>query len=143
MMTEAELDKLGYDEPGKLRYYWEKGELTSSWLETGGCETGGWEDLGMVMTSDERVVWSGLQQHGSVTVYRGHGPEGPGVEGLSWTLEKTTAEWFARRFFRAEGTVITATVDSDAVIAYLDGRNEKEVVLDPYYSKTIVSVETV
>jgi hypothetical protein len=51
--------------------------------------------------------------------------------GMAWTTDRERAEWFATRLHRPGGLVFTVTVDSDAVLAMIDGRNEHEVVVDP------------
>jgi len=55
------------------------------------------------------------------------------ARGMSWTLDRERAEWFARRFAAMYGDprLYTATVDSDQVLGYLQGRQESEIVLDP------------
>lgn len=83
---------------------------------------------------------------GELVVYRGNLGEDPRL-GLSWTISKAKARWFAlyalnspRAWFlglsRADGeepvpTVWRGAVDADDVIGYFGGRRESEVVLDP------------
>lgn len=56
------------------------------------------------------------------TVYRG------GIKrGFSWTLDLATAKWFSNRI-GGTGEVWQATVTKADIIAYYDGRNEKEVI---------------
>lgn len=50
--------------------------------------------------------------------------------GISWTLDRERAAWFARRF--NEGAVVwRATVRREAILAYFNGRSEHEVIVDP------------
>lgn len=52
--------------------------------------------------------------------------------GLSWTLDKEKAAWFALRFRRdTPPIVVRGTVAKDDVIAYLGGRGENEIVTLP------------
>lgn len=62
------------------------------------------------------------------TVYRGL-QENAQEDGLSWTLSKDVAEWFANRFDN-EGEVIEKVIHKSEVIAYFSDRDEEEIVLD-------------
>lgn len=48
-------------------------------------------------------------------------------EGLSWTLDRERAKWFARRWDKNAG-VHTVTIDKSEVFAYTDARNEQEII---------------
>lgn len=65
-----------------------------------------------------------------ITVYRGVGRHGE-ASGMSWTLKRETAEFFARRFGKNKGSVFTATIPTWGILAYLTGRDEEEIVVDP------------
>ena len=62
------------------------------------------------------------------TVYRGIGTESR-ENGISWTLDKEKATWFARRF--SEGYVIQGTVEKKDILAFFNDRKEKEVISSP------------
>lgn len=62
------------------------------------------------------------------TVYRGL-QENAQEDGLSWTLSKEVAEWFASRF-ENDGEVIKKVIHKTEVIAYFNDREEDEIVLD-------------
>lgn len=67
------------------------------------------------------------------TVYRGFiGNRG---EGLSWTIDRSKAEWFACRFAmlhdRGSPRICEGRVKKKDVLAYFNGRKEKEIVVDP------------
>lgn len=76
-----------------------------------------------------------------IEIYRGIWWEGKGnpvdgaIKGLSWTTDKAIAEFFAYRFQgknpARQGRVYRAYIPKSGVLAYFDGRNEKEVVVDP------------
>lgn len=57
--------------------------------------------------------------------------------GISWTLDKSIAEKFARgagtRQSNRPGVVYIAYVQRDKVMAYLTGREESEVIVNPVY----------
>lgn len=92
-----------------------------SWFKEGKKE--------LLMDEEELEVFSNLPD--TITVYRGV-PKGGNKLGMSWTLSKETAVWFKKRLecIAGEGCVYRTEVSKDAVLAYIDGREEKEVVLD-------------
>lgn len=82
-----------------------------------------------LMTAAERNLLENLEE--SVTVYRGVTPyNARNVKALSWTLDKSKAEWFAHRFGE-KGTVYQARIAKRDILAIFTGRNESEVVLNP------------
>ena len=60
---------------------------------------------------------------------------------LSWTLDRSVAEWFSTRFSE-DGTVYQAQIDKSHIYAYFDGRNESEVIVDPKYLMDITESES-
>ena len=62
-----------------------------------------------------------------VTIYRGC-QKGINEDGLSWTLDKKKAQWFATRY-QKDGIVLERTVPKSQIIAYYAGRGESEVIL--------------
>ena len=81
-----------------------------------------------LMNQEERAAYKSLED--IVTVYKN-------VKALSWTLDRDTAEWFAHRFGE-EGTVYEAQIPKEHILAYFNGRNESEVVVDPKYLEQIM-----
>jgi hypothetical protein len=69
-----------------------------------------------------------------VTVWRG-APLGSGGLGMSWTIDRERARWFAERDANigVDSAVYEATVDPDGVLAMFNDRTEHEVVVDPAY----------
>lgn len=71
----------------------------------------------------------------TVKVYRGQ-PKGAPV-GLSWSLSRATAEKFAKGAWARQavddGCVYVAEVPTEFVLAYITGRGEEEVIIDPRY----------
>jgi hypothetical protein len=70
---------------------------------------------------------------GLLTVYRGATPKRR--DGMSWTRDRKTAEWFAwrdrDRFRFVDAGVFTAIAPPQAVLAAIDSRNEAEIVVEP------------
>lgn len=77
------------------------------------------------MSSDDRSMLAGLPDN--VPVWRGTG-YGTNVNGFSWTLDRTKAEWFATRRRASESFLVEGTVDKSEVFAYFGERNEREIV---------------
>jgi len=82
-----------------------------------------------LMDADELAYYERLPQH--LTVYRGVSV-GRNPNGLSWTWSLETAKWFAHRFDIADekGYIQRATVDKSEILAYFNGRDEDELVID-------------
>lgn len=87
-----------------------------------------------VMDEDEKKIFDALPAE--FVIYRGFTHE-DAETGLSWTLDKKKAQWFAKRFSSAERDaknppkVASTKVSKDLIYAYLDSRGEKEIVVDP------------
>jgi hypothetical protein len=62
-----------------------------------------------------------------VTIYRGSSFNNE--KGLSWTLSKEKAEFFAQRFAQRRGKVYEQEVSKDQILALFFGRGESEVIL--------------
>lgn len=91
------------------------------------------EQQELVMDEEERALLAAMPD--TLTVYRGTPKPDLNGEGMSWTLNRDKAVWFAKRF-REDGddvTVITGTVAKRDVLAYFTGRNEDEIVVFPEY----------
>jgi len=77
-----------------------------------------------------------------VTIYRGYCHHNK--RGWSWTLSPSKARWFAKRFDDMGGThqpmVAVATVKREMIIAYIAGRGESEIIVDPKMLEEIKSV---
>lgn len=61
-----------------------------------------------------------------VKIYRGV-REYKCEKGLSWTQNKTKAEWFSQRY-GAKGYVLEGEIAKEHIFAYFDGRKEQEIV---------------
>lgn len=84
-----------------------------------------------------------LSDDDMVTIYRGVRVND--YKGLSWTVDKSKAEWFAKRFGINEekGYVFTGQIKKKDIIAFFDNRNEEEVVCDYRKVKDIQCEEVV
>lgn len=90
----------------------------------------------LLMDEEERAIYHSLDD--PVTVYRGvTSYNAKNIKALSWTLDRDTAEWFAHRFGE-EGTVYEAQISKEHILAFFNGRNESEVVVDPKYLEQIM-----
>lgn len=71
-----------------------------------------------------------LSVEDTVTIYRG--VKVNNYRGLSWTVDKGVAEWFARRFGHNGDScyLFTGTINKKEILALFSSRNEKEVVCD-------------
>ena len=77
-----------------------------------------------IMTDRERMEYFALPD--VLTIYRGvHGGH---ADGLSWTLDRERAIWFATRWKQPRPTLFTGTVRKADIIGYFSRRNESEVV---------------
>lgn len=88
-------------------------------------------DRHYVMTEEERAILADLPA--TIEVWRGVKYDSA-VEGMSWTIDRDKAIWFANRWIRKDDTpkLVTATVEKDDVLAYFDGRGESEIVAQPH-----------
>lgn len=82
-----------------------------------------------LMDIDEYAYYMKLPQ--ILTIYRGVSV-GRNPMGLSWTWSLDTAKWFAHRFDTQDkhGYVQMATIDKSEILAYFNGRDEDELVVD-------------
>ena len=90
-------------------------------------------DKKVLMDEEDYAVYSSLPD--TFTVYRGVSI-GRTPKGLSWTRNKETAEWFMHRFEDLEpnkrGYMLKAEIKKENVLAYLNTRDEDEIVVDYY-----------
>lgn len=84
--------------------------------------------LGATMTTEERDALAALPA--TVTIYRG--TDGRGWRGLSWTLDRNRAIWFANRFkAHRVGYCWKAEVRKADIYAFTNGRSENEIIVSP------------
>lgn len=89
----------------------------------------------LLMDANERRFLKYLPN--PVTVYRGF-ISGQNKSGLSWTLDRSIAAWFARRaalFAKKQPRLLEGVADKDEIIAYLNGRLEEEILVEPKHVK--------
>ena len=89
---------------------------------------GRWQHL---MDEEERHSFDKLPD--VLTIYRGWCYE-DAEHGMSWTLDESTANWFASRFAagcHVDPFVTTGRIEKSKVLAHFLGRRENEIVVDP------------
>jgi len=86
-------------------------------------------DKNSLMDEEERKKFDELPE--VVTIYRGCTTKGK--RGFSWTLSKEKAGWFAKRFetIWGKGKVYKSKIHKENIYAYVRGREEDEVVVNP------------
>jgi hypothetical protein len=94
-----------------------------------------------MMDDDELMALHALPD--TLTIYRGH--RAWNQDGWSWTLDSAKAEWFAKRLAQEgdECYVTVAEVDKVDVVAYLAGRGEDEIVVDPEWVRHLSQIVVV
>lgn len=63
-----------------------------------------------------------------LTIYRGTVPEDE--DGISWTLDKKRAQFFANRFNHDRGVVKSRTIARADALFFTDARGEREIIFD-------------
>lgn len=86
-------------------------------------------DKKYLMVEEDYEIFSQLPE--TITVYRGIMP-GHNPDGLSWTENLSTANWFASRFNTDsdKGYIQKAVIDKSRALAYFNIRGEDELVVD-------------
>lgn len=96
-------------------------------------------DQSILMDGEEREMFDSFDD--TVTIYRGvTSYNAKNIKALSWTTDYQTAEWFAHRFGE-EGTVYEAQISKEHILAFFNGRNESEVIVDPKYLTDITEAQ--
>lgn len=87
------------------------------------------------MTKEDQMEFAQMPE--ALTIYRGYQKRGKKL-GLSWTLSKEKAIWFAYRWsHRGSPLVAIGTCKKADVFGYCNDREEQEIVIDP---KKIVGI---
>ena len=96
-------------------------------------------DQSILMDGEEKDVFDSFDD--TVTIYRGvTSYNAKNIKALSWTTDYQTAEWFAHRFGE-EGTVYEAQISKEHILAFFNGRNESEVIVDPKHLTNITEAQ--
>lgn len=100
-------------------------------------------DIQFLMTKEERKALVTMPDE--IIVYRGYSETNvkKGMtkrRGLSWTLDKEKAIWFATRWKHPDANILRATVNKSDVYMYTDTRNESEVVVNPKRLKKVQNI---
>ena len=88
-------------------------------------------DKESLMNEDDYKIYQELREKENITVYRGVAVN-RNPNGLSWTNDLDKAIWFAERYNSNDnvGYVQKAIVNRNQILAYLDERGEREIVVD-------------
>lgn len=98
-------------------------------------------DRSIFMEGDELATLDALPD--VITVWRGVAHQSS-VSGMSWSIDKEKAEWFARRWGGSgdrQPILVEGTIAKDDVLAYFSNRGESEIVAFPD-SITFVKTDT-
>jgi len=93
-------------------------ENLDTWIELMTLE---FSEPQLMMNDKEKEVYDNLPE--IVRVYRG----GVDDKGLSWSLSREKAEWFANRFDYGY-QVFEKEIKKSDILAYLNGRQEQEII---------------
>lgn len=85
--------------------------------------SGSWQ----MMTESEKSFL--LNSQSKLTIYRGCSNNNK--QGWSWSLDKDMAIWFANRYNSRDRILITGECDKSMVVAFFNGRNEHEILINP------------
>lgn len=90
-----------------------------------------------IMEDDELEYYNSLPD--TVTIYRGIAIGRAEQNGLSWTCNRKTAEWFANRFNIGDekGYVLKGVIDKKDIFAYFNGRDEDEICCNSHKVRDI------
>jgi hypothetical protein len=123
--------------------YWK--ELAGIWTDTENMWQfkKDWRNLLMANIPDRHLMMNQAEQDKleslpeKVIIYRGFSAKGD-REGFSYSLSRETAEWFGGRFTgdNEKHKVLQLTVPKSEIIAYLNGRNEQEIIWIPPTQRT-------
>lgn len=85
-------------------------------------------DKNKLMSEEELEAFNNLPD--KFTVYRGMGDKSS-KDGISYTIDKDKAQWFANRPPSKHGYVLTGTAKKEDVLAFFTRRDESEVLIEP------------
>lgn len=115
-----------------LAYVWVSSENPNGDINVDVPTLASWfreSDKKVLMTEEDYIVYESLPE--ILTVYRGIAV-GRNPQGLSWTQNHSTAEWFSKRFDTdtKKGYIQKAVINKSQALAYFNTRNEDELVVD-------------
>lgn len=77
------------------------------------------------------------------TMYIYRGCQSINKHGWSWTTNFGKAKWFAKRWNLASQVLLKAKVNKEKVLAYLNGRSEDEIIVEPKNVKVVSSLHII
>lgn len=92
-------------------------------------------DAQFLMTEEENKALGSMENE--FPVYRGLQDNKTRHKALSWTINYEIAHWFANRWNKTLGTpkIIKSQIEKKHVFAYINARNEEEIILNPKHLK--------
>lgn len=81
-----------------------------------------------IMDAEERSVYTSLVSRRTVVAWRGFANPGT-PNGLSWTLDREKAIWYAKRFRLPKPCLLEAELPTELILCYLGKRGESELVV--------------
>ena len=85
-------------------------------------------DKATLMSKEDKEYYDKLPE--IITIYRGTQSKKAKRLGMSWSLDKEKAVWFANRWKTLGGKVYKATIHKQYVYAYFNNRQEQEIVVN-------------
>jgi len=86
-------------------------------------------DKQLLMTEEDFKIYNDISDTEPIEIYRGVGINREPY-GLSWTINKKTAEWFAKRWENTDAYMFKTYCYKKDVLAYFNTRNEDELVVN-------------
>lgn len=96
-------------------------------------------DLDKMMDDTEKAKLLALPDE--ITIYRGLPDQRAKKKGLSWSVNRNKAMWFATRWNSKKARLVTAKINKKNVYMYTDARKEEEVVVNPARLKIIETTQ--
>lgn len=90
-----------------------------------------------LMDKDDYNFYNNLADE--IVIYRGVCGTKNYKKGISWTLNKETAEFFSRRWSAdSDGYILSGIAKKEDVLAFFNSRNEQEIIINPSKIKEVV-----
>lgn len=118
-----------------LKYAWTSTEFPHQSRITDLIDMFDRADQAKLMDGNDRQQFDALPEE--IEVYRGLQDGRAKRNGLSWTVDRNVAIWFATRWKSPDARLCAGIILKSNVYMYNDGRKEKEVVLNPKHLKKV------
>ncbi len=91
-------------------------------------------DIKLFSDKEDFEFYNNLNE--KIIIYRGLQGKDAKIRGLSWSLNKEKAIWFANRF-KQKGNLYQAEINKRDIYAYTNSMGEEEIIINPRYLKNI------